>query len=88
MILNKTVYLMNGSTKVCEYNTEDVQLSALWTTIYSLTLALNIFAVVGNAVVILACCLQKQKTPLVIFVLALAVSDLCFALIAPFSASA
>ena len=85
MILNKTVYLMNGSTKVCEYNTEDVQLSALWTTIYSLTLALNIFAVIGNAVVILACCLQKQKTPLVIFVLALAVSDLCTALIAPFS---
>ena len=79
---------MNGSTKVCEYNTEDVQLSALWTIIYSVTLALNIFAVVGNAVVILPCCLQKQKTPLVIFVLALAVSDLCFALIAPFSASA
>ena len=79
---------MDGSTKVCEYDTEDVRLSALWTLIYSLTLAFNFFAVIGNAVVILACCLQKQKTPLVIFILALAVSDLCYALVAPFSTTA
>ena len=85
MILNKTVSLMDRSVKLCEYNTEDVQLSSLWTMIYSLTLALNIFAVVGNAIVILACCLQRRKTPLFIFILALAVNDLCAAVIAPFS---
>ena len=76
---------MNGSVKVCEYDTEDTKLSPLWTTIFSLTLVFNIFAVFGNAIVILACCLQKQKTPLVIFILALAVSDLWTALVAPFS---
>ena len=76
---------MNGSAKVCEYNTEDVQLSPLWTTIYSLTLALNIFAVVGNAVVVVACAVQKQKAPLMIYIQVLAVSDLCYALAAPFA---
>ena len=51
MILNKTVFLMNGDTKVCEYETEDVKLPELWTTIFSLTLVVDLFAVIGNTIV-------------------------------------
>lgn len=85
MIQNKTVYLMNGETKLCEYNTDDIALSALWNIVFILSVLLNIAGIVGNVIVIVACFLQKQRQPLIIYIHALAFSDLFYALTAPFT---
>lgn len=83
MILNKTVYLLGGGTKLCEYDTDDLTLPVLWNIIFAISLLLNVFGVIGNTIVVIACFLQKQRQPLIIYIHALAFSDLLYALIAP-----
>ena len=86
MKLNKTVRLPDGGLQLCEYDTDDLTLPGFWTTILVLFLILNIFAIVGNSIVILACFLQKKKVPMIIYIHALAFSDLFYALLNPFYA--
>ena len=86
MKLNKTVYTEGGGTQICQYETDDLKLSPLWITIFVISLILNIFAIVGNLIVIVACFLQKKKqrkAPLIIYIHTLAFSDLLYALVAP-----
>ena len=84
MKLNKTVRLPDGGLQLCEYDTDDITLAGFWTTIFVLSLILNIFAIVGNLIVIIACFQQKKRIPLIIYIHALAFSDLFYASVAPF----
>lgn len=85
VVMNKSVYLESGGITVCEYDTDDLTLSGLWITIFVISAALNLFAIVGNVIVVVACFMQKQKPkpPLIIYIHALAFSDLLYALTAP-----
>lgn len=84
MLLNKTVYLEGGAgTQLCSYDPDDLKLSVLWIIIFILSLALNAFAVIGNSIVVAACFLQKSRPSLLIYIHALAFSDLLYALVAP-----
>ncbi|XP_067935016.1 somatostatin receptor type 4-like [Watersipora subatra] len=83
MLLNKTVFLEGGGTQICEYDTDDLRLSGLWISVFVLSAALNLFAIFGNCIVVLACFLQKKKPPLIVYIHALALSDLFYALVAP-----
>ena len=84
VLLNKTVYLDGGGTMQCEYDSDDMALSPLWISIFVISVLLNLFAVFGNILVIAACCLQKRKPALIIYIQALAISDLLYSLTAPF----
>ena len=84
VVMNKSVFLEGGGRKVCEYDTEELTLSSVWITIFVLSLALNLFAVIGNSIVVAACFMQRQRPPLIIYIHALAFSDLLYALVAPF----
>lgn len=84
MKLNRTVWLKTGGIGLCEYDTEDLSLASLWNTIFAASLALNAFALVGNLIVVLACFFQKHRPPLIIYIHALAFSDLLYAIVAPF----
>ena len=86
MIINRTVYLLEGGTKVCEYDTEKSKLAVLWITLAAIIYALDLFAVIGNIIVIVACALQKKKTALIVYIQALAVCDLIFAVAAAVTA--
>ena len=85
MIINRTVYLLEGGTKVCEYDTEKSKLAVLWMIMAAIIYALDVFAVIGNIIVIVACALQKKKTALIVYIQALAVCDLLFSLAASLS---
>lgn len=78
--MNRTVFLMDGGTKICHYNKSEDQF-IIWTTVAVAIFALDLLAVIGNAIVILACVLQKQKTALIVYIMALAINDMFFALI-------
>ena len=84
VVLNKSVCLDGGDTLLCEYDTESLKLSPLWISISVISLVLNLFAAIGNILVIAACCMQKRKPSLIIYIQALAVSDLLYSLAAPF----
>ena len=86
MKLNKTVRLPDGGLQLCEYDTDDLTEPAFWTTMFVISFIFNIFAIVGNSIVILACFLQKKKVPMIIYINALAFSDLFYALLNPFYA--
>lgn len=86
MKLNKTVYLIGGDTKICEYDDADLDLYGLWMVIFVLSVLLNLAGIFGNLVVIVACFLQQKKTALITYIQALAFSDLLYALLAPFTA--
>ena len=86
MKLNKTVRLPDGGLQLCEYDTDDLTLPGFWTTMFVISLIFNIFVIIGNVVVILACFLQKKKVPTIIYINALAFSDLLYALLNPFYA--
>ena len=84
MRLNKTVLLSNGGLKLCEYETDEIALEGLWTFIFVVSVILNLFAIIGNSIVILACFLQKKRPSLIVYIHALAFSDLFYGLLAPF----
>jgi hypothetical protein len=84
VLLNKSVYLDGGDTIMCEYENDDLTLGPLWICLFVVSLLLNLFAVIGNLVVIVACYMQRKRPPLIIYIQALAISDLIYALIAPF----
>ena len=84
MLLNKTVRLPDGGLKLCEYNPNDVTLEGLWTFIFIVSGVLNLFAIIGNSIVILACFLLKKRPSLIVYIHALAFSDLFYGLLAPF----
>ena len=86
MKLNKTVRLPDGGLQLCEYDTDDLTEPGFWTTMFVISLIFNVFAIVGNSIVILACFLQKKKVPMIICIHALAFSDLFYALLNPFYA--
>ena len=84
MKLNRTVQLAEGGLQLCEYDEEDLSAAGFWTFIFVVSVVLNIFAIVANIIVIVVCFLQKQRSPLIIYIHALAFSDLFYGLLAPF----
>ena len=84
VVLNKSVYLDGGDTLLCEYDTKSLKLSPLWISILVISLVLNLFLTIGNILVTAACCMQKPKPALIIYIQALAISDLLYSLAAPF----
>jgi len=83
VLLNKTAYLPGGGTKICQYDESIHNLEGLWITVFVLMIILNTFAIVGNVIVIIACFLQKKKPPFIIYITALAFTDLLYAFVAP-----
>lgn len=83
MLANKTVYLESGGVQLCEYETDSLKLAGLWIFIFVISLVLNAFALIGNFIVVVACFVQKTRPVLIIYIHALAMSDLLYAIVAP-----
>ena len=84
MLLNRTVYLGEGRTQLCEYDTNKLSLKYLWFPVFIITAALNVFAIFANIIVIAACFTLKNRQALFVYIHALAFCDLFYALTAPF----
>lgn len=84
MKYNRTVWGEDGQLELCEYDADELRKSSFWIAIFVISVLVNLFAIAGNVIVILACFLQKNKPPLLIYIHGLACSDLLYAFVAPF----